>query len=157
MDYTIRILNETKDDYKLYKKAWKAINKLDVKNRPDLFKKEGYTFSDYIDDFGKRGNKRFGAFYDGKMLGCVEVKLEETEYRKRTPCIYTLFVFPEYRKQGIATKLIEKCIEYYEKDCKLGEGYVSIDVYGYNKEAIKLYEKFGFVPRKIEYEFKLKR
>ncbi len=155
MDYTIRTL--TKDDYKLYKKAWKTINQLDVENRPDLFKKERYTFLDYIDDFGRRGHKKFGAFLDGEMIGCVEVKLEETEYKKKSPYIYTLFVVPEHRNQGVATKLLEKCIEYYEKDCKLGECNILIDVYGYNKDAIKLYEKFGFVPRKIEYELKLKR
>lgn len=49
----------------------------------------------------------------------------------------------EYRNQGIGSKLIEKAIEHSVK--KNGIEKVELEVFESNANAIKLYEKFGFV------------
>jgi len=49
----------------------------------------------------------------------------------------------EYRNQGIGSKLIEKAIEHSVK--KNGIEKVELEVFESNINAIKLYEKFGFV------------
>jgi len=55
--------------------------------------------------------------------------------------ITNVAVLPEYRKNGIASKLISKMIEV----CQCSEIYnVTLEARESNVEAIKLYEKFGF-------------
>lgn len=59
----------------------------------------------------------------------------------------TLGVHKDYRRQGVATKLMQAA----QDECKAqGISYLSLFVYSTAKEAIKAYEKFGFVmPSKI--------
>lgn len=55
--------------------------------------------------------------------------------------ITNVAVLPEYRKQGIATRLIEEMIS-YGNAIKLD--FITLEVRESNTNAIKLYEKFGF-------------
>lgn len=51
-------------------------------------------------------------------------------------------VLPEYRRKGIASKLLEFCLKYAtEKQLS----FISLEVRKSNASAIKLYEKFGFI------------
>ena len=58
-------------------------------------------------------------------------------------CYYinTLYVYDEYRNQGIATKLIETFMDEAKSN---GAKYISITNYAENIEAKNLYKKFGF-------------
>ena len=55
--------------------------------------------------------------------------------------ITNIAVHPEYRKQGIASTLLEKMIDF-----AVGENleFITLEVRESNINAIKLYEKFGF-------------
>ena len=55
-----------------------------------------------------------------------------------------LYVEEEYRKNGIATKLIENALTIV-KDVD----FIDINVMAHNKDAINLYKKFGFNEFKI--------
>ncbi len=55
--------------------------------------------------------------------------------------ITTLSVEQHYRRQGIASKLLEALIE---KSCSMGANRISLEVRPSNHAARRLYEKFGF-------------
>ena len=62
--------------------------------------------------------------------------------------VTNIAVLPDYRRNGIASALLEACIKYAaEKELK----FISLEVRKSNSAAIKLYEKFGF---KVEGERK---
>ncbi|MDR1781947.1 MAG: GNAT family N-acetyltransferase [Bacilli bacterium] len=64
-----------------------------------------------------------------------------------------LYVFENYRKQGIARKLVNKIIEEAKKkDCELIELASNIK----RKEAHKFYEKIGFSKTHYKFTMKLK-
>jgi GNAT superfamily N-acetyltransferase len=55
-----------------------------------------------------------------------------------------VFTYPDYRKQGIATKLIGKVLEEADKEN------VSVIDLNATKEGENLYERFGF--KEVEYK-----
>lgn len=55
--------------------------------------------------------------------------------------ITNVAVLPEYRKQGVATKLIEEIMLYANR---INLDFVTLEVRESNTNAINLYEKFGF-------------
>lgn len=71
----------------------------------------------------------------GNMLGFIAGDLRES---KRYGWIVTLGVFPQYRRQKIASALLEAC----EK--QLGRGQVRLCVRRSNIEAVALYIKHGY-------------
>ena len=54
--------------------------------------------------------------------------------------ILILIVDPDYRKMGVATNLIDYLISELDENLKL----ITLEVSANNKEALKLYDKFGF-------------
>ena len=56
--------------------------------------------------------------------------------------LYSIFVHPEYRKEGIGKKIINKCIKYCGNN---GLRKIVLDVNVNNLTAISLYKKSGFV------------
>lgn len=99
----------------------------------------GYaTFNDtYIKDKMKKNNFFFVAEENEKTIGCIRASIVDMDLAE----IRTLCVDEIYRKQGIATELLEKAIELLER--KKMRKLVSRSKAD-NKEAIKLFEKFGF-------------
>ena len=60
--------------------------------------------------------------------------------------IESLFVLPEYRKQGVARSLVEKSLYWLsEKKCNK----ITLEVAVGNDEVLLFYEKFGFYPYEI--------
>lgn len=79
----------------------------------------------------------FGAFCEGELAGYIGGRTiaEETE-------IFNVAVKPDFRRKGIAKKLIEKFIEAsLEKETRQ----IFLEVRTSNLGAINLYEKCGFV------------
>lgn len=76
---------------------------------------------------------------DGKPVGLVNVAPKGLDQGAWT--IGNVVVLPEYRRRGIARKLIEQCIDLArEKNATT----VMLDVIGGNVPAVTLYEKLGF-------------
>ena len=60
--------------------------------------------------------------------------------------ISELIVTSKIRGKGVGQALIEKMEQYFKsKDCE----YVLVDVFAYNENAIKFYDKKGYHPRMI--------
>jgi len=58
--------------------------------------------------------------------------------------ITNLAVDPEYRQQGIATRLLKKVIRMIKEDNSVALSLITLEVRESNRAAIKLYQKLGF-------------
>ncbi|TXD50864.1 MULTISPECIES: GNAT family N-acetyltransferase [unclassified Polaribacter] len=68
------------------------------------------------------------------------------EYQSENLLVY-LAVHKEYRKNGIASKLLKEAIEY----CN---GNITLQIDKENEDAIKVFEKSGFTSKKIQMTFR---
>ncbi len=90
----------------------------------------------------------------GLIMGCI-VKYEEYDYLDykcpKMGEVTELVVSKNVRNKGIGKLLLNKMEEYFKsKNCQ----YIKIDVFSYNENAIKFYEKDGYHNRM---EIKIKR
>ena len=88
-----------------------------------------------LDSFMK-GTKFFVCLTDRKVAGYVGISCVLDE-----GYITNIAVFPEYRKKGIATMLLERIFSLAKDE---GLSFVSLEVRESNFPAISLYEKLGF-------------
>jgi len=56
---------------------------------------------------GDRSNKLFGAVYRGQLIGYAHVRTDLSTYRAPRKTIVAIAVAKEYRRQGVATTLME--------------------------------------------------
>jgi ribosomal-protein-alanine N-acetyltransferase len=75
---------------------------------------------------------------DGKIAGYILWLNRKNFYR-----LYSLAILEEYRKLGLASKLLDFSLE------KLNDKNLQLEVRESNEKAIKLYEKYGFKKVKI--------
>ena len=90
------------------------------------------------------------AKYDGRVVGELIAFLDA--WGVSEPTLKSLYVETQYRKKGVGKALVSKLIEEtedYLKDNHIWERkypYISTLILDYNKPAIKLLEKLGFIP-----------
>ncbi len=115
---------------------------LDKSHIPDIAELEKICFSD---PYSKNtleataDSERDVAFVctvNGKAIGYIELG----DFID-TLCVNRIAVLPEYRKNGIAHRLLEMAVE-AAKIKQIGE--LSLEVRASNSAARRLYEKFGF-------------
>ena len=85
----------------------------------------------------------------GIVVGKIFKTLKVTGY-ERCGFISNVYVKKEYRRKGIAKKLIKEIIGWFKKK---GATKISLELYKDNIAAIKLYHKFGFK----DYTIKMKK
>ena len=82
---------------------------------------------------------------DNKILGYTFLKPIEVN-KEHAYIINGIYVEEEYRKRGIATKLIEESLKILkEKNIKI----IDINAFCKNEAAMNLYKKFGFKETKV--------
>ncbi len=97
---------------------------------------EPWSAEGLLDSY-KSGTKFFAAENGSRLIGYIGIKAVIDE-----GYITNVAVFPQYRRKGAATALINKVFEYaMEKSLS----FVSLEVRVSNSEAVSLYEKLGFV------------
>lgn len=90
------------------------------------------------------------AKYEGRVVGELIAFLDD--WGVAEPTIKSLYVETQYRKKGVGEALVSKLIEEtedYLKDNHIWKRkypYISTLILDYNKPAIKLLEKLGFIP-----------
>ena len=106
----------------------------------ELEEEDKYTLSNPGKAYIEQGGFLFYAKYKEKIVGCVVLKrLDESSFE-----FAKLFIDPEYRKMGIATKLIERCIT----RCKENEvETLWLQTTMSMPQAHRLYYKLGFDDR----------
>ncbi len=98
----------------------------------------------------------FVAEIDGSIVGSGFGKIEENKPKfteKRYGYIGFIFVRKEFRRQGIAEKIVSHLFDWF-KERGLNEALLK--VYDGNTGAIKAYEKIGFQSGLIEMKINLK-
>jgi GNAT superfamily N-acetyltransferase len=123
------------------KNLWKEVFKIQNINRSDDY----YDRSLYENKLGVRVTLL--AILDQKLVGCAHLKYE-SEYPyfrdQKIPEINDLNVFPEYRRHGIANKLIKEFEIIIHKNYKrIGIGVGLFKDYG---AAQRIYCRRGYIP-----------
>lgn len=88
----------------------------------------------------------FVADYKGKLIGFISVY--KSQSTPEVGWIGDLFVKEEFRRRGMATKLIEKATVWLKKHRKKS---IRLTVHRRNKRARRLYKKVGFYKKPAEY------
>lgn len=82
----------------------------------------------------------FEAWSDEELVGLIAAYFNDMEMK--SGFITSVSVLKEYLKNGIASKLLRKCIE-YANQLKFKE--INLEVFENNEPAINLYKSFGFL------------
>lgn len=125
----------------------------DILTVVDAFKKSNWTekpaslFEKYVEEQDKGERVVWVAYSDNKFAGYVTLKWQsfyKPFLQKSIPEIVDLNVLPEFRNQGIASSLLDKCEAMAAtKSALVGIGVGLYPDYG---AAQKLYVKRGYVP-----------
>ena len=91
---------------------------------------------------------RFEAWADGKLVGLVAVYCNDHE--GCSAFITSVSVLPAWLGNGIATRLLDQCIEHSQAS---GMRQINLEVASGNNPAVKLYAKRGFVAGKSNAQF----
>ena len=97
------------------------------------------------------GDKVFGAFVDGKLIGYVHVSDYECSFSDSLKNIIGIAVDPSYRKQGIGRALLSQA-ETWARETG-AEGIRLVSSVG-RTEAHKLYEAMGYTSKKEQKNFR---
>jgi len=138
---------DTSEIYEIFKQTWlttypNAKHKIttgDVLSRyPDIDREE--TINRYAETY-EHMHKNYGTWpiivwvakEDGKAVGLVTVN------RGDPMKIGAIYVLPEHQRKGIGTRLFQHALDF------IGVGTITIMVATYNTNAIRFYERFGFI------------
>ena len=104
-----------------------------------------------LEDVNKNNGKCYIAIENGKAIGLIMGTIpqyDEYDYLAykcpKRGIITELIVTSKIRSKGVGKKLMDKIEDYFRKNnCE----YVLVDVFAYNENAIKFYERKGYHPR----------
>lgn len=134
---TIRVLQF--DDWV----GWKELRKESILLCPTAFAssfEEEANLSDrQIQDWITK-NVIFGAFDDNHLIGTAGFFQMELAKEKHRGVLFSVYVTPHHRHQGIASQLIEKVIQ----EAKTRVVQLHLRVVSSNVSAVHLYHKHGF-------------
>ena len=138
----------TKEDFKDYQLIRLELLKKHPENFGSSFEEESqFPTKVWIERLSKQTVTTFGAFKDNKIIGlCVIVKNPRLKL-KHVASLHSMYVKPQYRKQNIATRLINQAIEKLTSE---GVEMLNLSVVTTNNQAIKLYKSLGFIQYGIE-------
>ena len=129
------------------------IANLHKNGRPDMFPDliSKYTPQEVYERLSKDENGVFVAEQDGRVVGYVFCDIIK-EGNGLTLYIDDLCVDPKVRSRGIGRMLIDRAKEYAkEKNC----GFLMLNVWEFNENAVAFYEKYGFSTRTRHMELKI--
>lgn len=87
----------------------------------------------------------FVAEAQGRIVGCLMAG-----HDGRRGSLQHLLVVPEYRRQGIATSLVERCLDALERE---GIFKSNIDIYRTNTAGLAFWERLGWVQRQDTHRY----
>lgn len=157
----IKIRTMCPEDYETYRSFLSELHALHVKERPDIFRpKAGVPPREVFEsDLQKDDRDYFLAVSNEDAAGMCTLlwkeRKDDPEY-PLLPCrsghIDDLFVAPEFRKQGIGTLLYREA----ERRAKeRGVDNLTLMVWSFNENAMKLYQKLGMKPLLLNMEQRL--
>lgn len=115
-----------------------------ARERKYLASVEGFPLESTIGFVGMIEENNLSQFYairDDEVIGWCDILPKSFEGLKHVGTL-GMGVSEEYRGNGIGRKLLETAIEHARVNNGISK--VELEVFGSNKSAIRLYEKFGF-------------
>lgn len=82
----------------------------------------------------------FGVYHQNQMIGVAALTQEKVAKLAHKAHLSSVFIAPEYRQNGVASKLLQAIVEYSRQHVEQ----ILLSVAEGNNSAIHLYEKFGF-------------
>jgi len=128
-----------------------GIDSLKRLHKPPTFGKK-YT-TNLVKDVTKQNGLIILAYDGKKIIGCIAGFIEKQTKRDLIECIPTtvgripeLFVSEQYRGNDIGKKLMQRMEAYFKKNnCDV----IRINVFAYNKNAQKFYQKLDYSDRVV--------
>lgn len=160
MKISIRIA--TKKDIEKIVPLLISLDELHVKLYPDIFDenkiKEIFRKTFLTDVIEKPNNLFFLAEENNNIVGIIhfyiqEIKNHQIKMDKKTAVLSDLFVDKNYRNNRIASLLIESGLNIIKEKWDISD--ILLNVFDENKDAIYLYEKFGFRKQFSRYTIKI--
>lgn len=145
-----------KEDLKKVNKLSKQVHELHVNWRPDLFLNVEEVISKEEFEEKIQAKEIFVAKIQEEIVGYITFNIKEKNnpamrYRKQLQ-IEAICVDEENRGKGIGTELLEKTKEFGREN---GCTDIYLTVNEENKNAINVYEKFGFKVKSIAYSMQI--
>ncbi|MCI8327299.1 MAG: GNAT family N-acetyltransferase [Lachnospiraceae bacterium] len=142
----IEIRRAQPTDYEMVQRLEGAVFKIHQQARPDYFHTQScYTKQEFEELLNLSTPISLMDVCDKKIVGICFGKIEKTEGNsfckvRKIAVIEDLSILPEYRGQGIASNLIQKA-----REQAIAENAESLElcVWGFNTDALHLYEKLG--------------
>lgn len=148
----------TKKDYKIVNELLLKLHNYHVENCPENFLPINIFFTKK--EYKKRLKNRniyFILYVDNIAAGIIGLNLYDNDFVKIL-FVNALYVEPQFRKQKVATTLMNSAFEYYKENCNTNKycDYLNLNVAAFNDSAISFYEKMGFVFQSHNMGIKLK-
>ena len=153
MENNLKIRPAVKSDAKDVYRLLRIIADIHRNGRPDMFPDltSKYTEEEVSSRLYLPENGVFVADIGGEVKGYVFCDIIK-EGKGNTLYIDDLCVDPECRCMGIGKALMDYALEYAkEKECS----FIMLNVWEFNKTAIKFYENYGFETRTRHLEIKI--
>lgn len=142
----ITIRNAQMTDFEQIKILEDAVFQFHRQARPDYFKTQyDYTRQEYEELLNRPAPIAYVAVCGERIVGICFGKIEQTAGNlvcrgRKIAVIEDLFTLPEYRRQGIASDMLEKALG--QAAAQKAEG-MELCVWGFNESALRFYEKHG--------------
>lgn len=135
----VSIRQLTQDDWQL----WKTIRLESLKNAPEAFGSSYDEEKNQSDeDFKSFANRTvFGAFIGSELIGCAGFYALRHNKMSHRGVLCSMYVRPEHRGHGIATRLVETVIDH----AKSRVMQLHVTCVTTNPTALQLYQKHGFI------------
>lgn len=124
--------------------SWKTIRLEALKNAPEAFGSSYDEEANQSDEEFKsflNGSTIFGTFIGSELVGCAGFFSLEQMKMKHRGVLCSMYVQPEHRGHGIASRLVEKVIEH----AKSRVIQLHVTCVTTNPTALQLYQKHGFI------------
>lgn len=147
----ITIRSAEQADYEMVKRIEDLVFLVHQRARPDYFKAQaGYTRQEFEALLSLPAPISLVAVCDGEIVGICFGKIQQTLGNsfcrgRKIAVVEDLFTLPDYRGRGIASSMMSKA-----REQAVAENAETLElcVWGFNTDALRLYEKLGM---KVQY------
>lgn len=158
MEEQIIIRNAKNEDFERVHELIMQVHKLHVKERSDVYKNvDPLRFEEFKEELLKSDSIYLVAEIEDKVVGICFSQIKEICNNKimkdkRVLHINEICVDKNLQKRGIGKKLYNQIVQ-IAKEKNIDN--IELMVWGFNKEAIKFYEKLGMNVKNMRFEQKI--
>lgn len=148
-------------DYEKSQELLRQIQITHAQGRPDVFRGPEMVMPEAIFESAQNAPEKLSVVAeseDGTIVGICMVSLQENlpgnfvMVPRKYAMVDTMCVSPDYRRQGIAKRLLTYV---KERAAELGLDSVELKVAAFNEPAQALYAELGFLPLNHQLQFKI--